>query len=283
MILGHGDYQYEVIADWAKLPPGWTLGWVPSIAVDSQDRVYVYSRSEKPLMVFDSSGNFLTTWGENILEDAHGIFVDAEDNLYLTERLAHCIHKFSSDGELLWTLGSPGVPRPPGVPFNRPTDLAVAPDGCLFVSDGYVNHKVHKFSPDGNLLFNWGEPGNKPGQFNLVHSVWVDSDYNVYICDRENRRVQIFDGEGKFKTEWPADRRPEKLWFDKDQTIFMAELEHRVSVLNRDGQILSQWGEPGEAPHQFLAFPHGIWGDSRGDLYVSEVQADAQIKKFVRV
>ena len=282
MRVGSGEYQYEVIADWARLPAGWSFGWIPSVAVDSQDRVHVYSRSAHP-MVFDVDGNFLTSWGNEILKDAHGIFIDADDNIYCTERLTHCVHKFNNEGELQWTLGSPGIPRPPGLPFNKPTDLAMAPDGCFFISDGYSNFKVHKFSPEGERLFSWGEAGTGPGQFDLVHSVWVDSDYNVYICDRENNRVQIFDGEGKFLREWTGFLRPDKLWFDPDETIFMAEVTHRVTVLNRDGEVLSQWGESGNEPHQFLAYPHGIWGDSRGDLYVSEVGADAQLKKFVRV
>jgi len=283
MRVGYGDYQYEVIADWARLPSGWSFGWIPSVAVDSQHRVYVYSRSEHPMIVFDAEGNFLTSWGEDILRDAHGIFIDTAENIYCTERETHCVHKFKPDGELQWTLGSPGIPRPPGVPFNKPTDLAVAPDGCFFVSDGYVNFKVHKYSPEGILLLSWGEPGTGPGQFNLVHSVWVDSDYNVYICDRENNRIQIFDGNGGFQREWPGFLRPDKLWFDRDETIFMAELGQRISVLNRDGELFSQWGEAGDQPHQFRSFPHGIWGDSNGDLYVSEVGSDGQLKKFVRI
>ena len=283
MRVGSGNFQYEVIADWAKLPDGWTFGWIPSVAVDSQNRVYVYSRSEHPMVVFDCDGNFLASWGDDILKDAHGIYVDRDDNIYCTERETHCVHKFTNDGELQWTLGSPGVPRPPGVPFNKPTDLAIAPDDCIFISDGYGNFKVHKFSREGVLELSWGEAGTGFGQFNLVHSVWVDSAYNVYICDRENNRVQIFNAYGKFIKEWPGFLRPEKLWFDKDETIYLAEVGHRVSVLNRGGEVLCQFGEQGNEPHQFRSFPHGIWGDSHGDLYVSEVGSEAQLKKFVRV
>ena len=111
----------------------------------------------------------------------------------------------------------------------------------------------------------------------------MDSDYQIYICDRENNRVQIFDAEGRFLREWTGFLRPDKLWFDSNETIFMAEIGSRVTVLNRAGEIVSQWGEAGQEPHQFRAFPHGIWGDSHGDLYVSEVGAPGQLKKFVRV
>ena len=283
--VGQGDYQYEVINDWAKLPDGWSFGWIPGVGVDSRDRVIVSSRSEHTLIIFDTEGNVIESWDDTVLvpENAHGVYIDRQDNIYLTEWLGHCVYKFNPGGELQWTLGTPGVPRPHGVPFNRPTDLAIAPDGCLFVSDGYVNHKVHKFSPEGVLITSWGEPGSGPGQFDLVHSVWVDSDYRVYICDRENNRVQLFDGDGKFLEEWPDYLRPDKLWIDPDETIFMAEVGHRVTILDRQNNILSQWGEEGGEPHQFAAAPHGIWGDSRGDLYVSEVAAPGLIKKFVRV
>lgn len=283
MRVGYGDYQYKVIADWFKPPGGWSFGWIPSVAVDSHDRVYVYSRSDHPMVVLDRDGTFLASWGDDILKDAHGIYIDADDNLYCVERTPHCVHKFNCAGELQWTLGSPGIPRPPGVPFNLPTDLAIAPDGCLFVSDGYGNFKVHKFSPEGVLMLSWGEAGTGKGQFDLVHSVWVDSSYNVYVCDRGNNRVQIFDGDGRFLQEWTGFLSPDKLWFDQEETIFMAEIGHRVTVLNREGKVLSQWGEAGEEPHQFFSSPHGIWGDSRRDLYVSEVGSDAQLKKFVRV
>ena len=285
MQVGSSKYRYEIIDPWAKLPEGWTWGWVSAIAVDSSDRVYVYSRSDHPLIVFDAEGNFITAWDTDVLvpANAHGIYVDAKDDLYLTEHLGHCVYKFNPDGTLLWSLGTPGVPRPPGQPFNQPTDLAIAPDGCLFVSDGYVNHKVHKYSPDGLLIKSWGEPGKGPGQFDLVHSVWIDSEYLVYICDRSNNRIQIFDGEGNYLRQWPGFRLPDKLWFDSDETIFMTELEQRVSILNRDGKVLSQWGEPGENPEQFAGCPHGTWGHRNGDFYVTSVQTNGEIKKFVRV
>ena len=285
MQVGSGEYRYEVIDQWARLPEGWTWRWVPGIAVDSSRRVYVYSRSDHPLVVFDSDGSFVTAWNSDVLipENAHGIYIDAQDDIYLTEWLGHCVYKFNRHGELLWTLGTPGVPRPPGQPFNRPTDLAIAPDGCLFVSDGYVNHKVHKYTPDGVLLKSWGQPGTGPGQFDLVHAVWIDSEYLVYICDRENNRVQIFDGEGNYLREWTGFLRPDKIWFDSDETIFMAEISQRVSILNRAGEILSQWQKPGTGPGEFAGCPHGIWGDRNGDFYVTSVQSDGEIKKFVRL
>jgi hypothetical protein len=127
MPFGSGKYSYEVVEGWGKLPEGWHWGWIPGVAVDSQDRVFVYSRSEHPLVLFDTGGNFLESWGEDVLLDAHGIFIDKEDNVWCTEWNAHCIRKFNKHGELQMTIGTPGQPGArPGDPFNLPTDLAIA-------------------------------------------------------------------------------------------------------------------------------------------------------------
>jgi hypothetical protein len=174
MAFGSGKYTYEVAEGWGKLPQGWTWGWIPAVACDSQDRVFVYSRSEHPLVIFDRDGNFLDSWGEDVIKDAHGIYIDAEDNIYCTERETHCVFKFNRYGELVMTLGNPGQPGQDGEPFNLPTDLAIASTGELFVSDGYGNARVHKYSPEGELLLSWGERGTGPGQFELSHCVRID-------------------------------------------------------------------------------------------------------------
>ena len=127
MVYGQGTHQYTVQENWWTLPEGWEFGWVPAVAVDSQDRVYVYSRSEHPMVIFDREGNFLDSWGDDILKDAHGIFIDSDDNIYCTERDTHVMRKFTADGELLMTLGTPDEPGADGEPFNKPTDLAVGP------------------------------------------------------------------------------------------------------------------------------------------------------------
>lgn len=286
MAFGSGDYTYEVAEGWGQLPPGWTWGWIPAVACDSQDRVYVYSRSEHPLVLFDRDGTFLDSWGEGILQDAHGIYIDEEDNVYCTERDTHCVFKFNATGELVMTLGTPGVPgEHDGDPFRKPTDLAIASSGELFVSDGYGNARVHKFSPEGEPLLSWGEYGDGPGQFALSHCVRVDKQDRVWVCDRENDRIQIFDTDGNFLTEWTGLLRPDTIYFDpNDDVVYVAELTHQVSIYTFDGDLITQWGgaKKSEKPGEFLACPHGIWADSRGDLYVGQVQADGQLQKFVR-
>jgi len=283
MTVGAGKYSYDVLRGWGQLPKGWAFGWIPAVAVDSQDRVYVFSRSDHPLVLFDREGNFLSSWGEAILKDAHGIFIDSDDHVYCVDRDTHVVRKFSTDGQLLMTLGTEDRPGEDGEPFNRPTDVALSPSGEIYVSDGYSNTRVHKFSPTGKLLLSWGSPGDGPGQFNLPHSVWVDRRGRVLVADRENNRIQIFSPDGEFLEQWRGFLRPDDLFVDADDILYVAELGHRVSILTLEGELLARWGgEKSSAPGQFLACPHGVWADSRGDLYVSEVQADHRIQKFVR-
>jgi sugar lactone lactonase YvrE len=282
-IVGSGDFTYEVQKDWFRLPEGWRFGWVPAVAVDSEDRVYVYSRSEHPLVVFDREGNFLASWGEEVLRDAHGIFIDEQDCVYCTERQTHCVHKFSPEGELLMTLGTPGQEGEEGKPFRLPTDLAMDAAGDLYVSDGYGNACVHKFSPEGQWIKTWGRPGKGPGEFNLSHCVRVDRRGRVLVADRSNNRIQFFDDQGRYLTEWAGLHQPDTIFLDGD-IVYVAELEQRVSIFDLDGRRLGGWGrgERLDEPGEFLGCPHGIWMDSRGDLYVGEVQVDHRIQKFVR-
>ena len=286
MVYGSGKYTYKVAAGWGALPEGWTWGWIPAVACDSQDRVYVYSRSEHPLVVFDHDGNFLASWGEDFLEDAHGIYIDADDNVYCTERNTHCVRKLNPNGKLVMTLGVPGHPAPEdGAPFNLPTDLAIASTGALFISDGYGNARVHKYSPDGKLLLSWGERGSGQGQFALSHCVRIDKHDRVWICDRENNRIQIFDTDGHFLTQWTGMRRPDTVYFDpNEEAVYIAEAEGQVSIYTLDGKPITKWGgtRKSAVPGEFLGAPHGIWMDSHGDLYVGEVAVEGRLQKFIR-
>ncbi len=284
MIFGQGTHQYTVAENWWTLPDGWEFGWVPAVAVDSQDRVYVYSRSEHPMVVFDRDGNFLTAWGDDILKDAHGIFIDADDNIYCVERETHVMHKFTTDGELLMTLGTMDKAGAEGEPFNLPTDFALGPDGEMYISDGYGNARIHKYSPDGALIKSWGKPGSGPGEFDLPHCVRVDPRNRVMVADRENNRIQFFTLDGEYIEEWVDLLQPDTIFIDDEDLVYIAELGQRVSIMTLDGELVSQWSsERGSTvPGEFLACPHGIWLDSHGDIYVGEVQADARLQKYIR-
>lgn len=286
MIVGTGKYTYEIAEGWGQLPEGWTWGCVTAVACDSQDRVYVYARSEHPLIIFDRDGTFLASWGEDILEDAHGLYIDAADNVYCTERNTQCIRKFNSDGQLVMTIGTPNKPAAKdGDPFNKPTDVGMASNGDLFISDGYGNARVHKYSPDGELLLSWGERGSGPGQFDLSHCARVDRYDRVWVCDRQNWRIQIFDTDGNYLTEWTDLARPDTVFFDpQDDVVYMAEVEGQVSIYTFDGELITKWGgaRRSDVLGGFLGGPHGIWMDSHGDLYVGEVETTERFQKFIR-
>jgi hypothetical protein len=287
-VVGSGDYTYRVVADWAKLPIGWTFRDVAAVAVDSQDRVYVFNRGEHPMMVFDRDGNLLNSWGEQLFHRAHGLHVGPDDTLYCTDDGDHTVRKCTMDGKLLLEIGIPGRPSGfmSGAPFNRCTHTALSPDLDIYVSDGYANARVHKFAPDGKLLFSWGECGADPGQFNIPHNIVSDPDGWIYVADRENHRVQIFDGNGRFETQWNNLHRPCGLYMEggahgccyigelgphQPVNAKFPNLGPRVSIMSRQGELVSRVDEKsGLPPGQFSA-PHGICVDRHGDIYVGEV------------
>lgn len=281
--------KFSVIEGWGHLPDGWTYREVAGVAVDKQDRAFVFNRGEHPVIVFDRDGKFLRSWGEGVIRRAHGITIDADDMVWLTDDLHHTVRKFTPDGKLLLTIGDPDQPAAlqGGKPFNRPTHVAICPkSGYLFVSDGYGNSRVHKYAPDAAYVMSWGEPGTDPGQFNLPHNLVTDRDGMVYVADRENHRVQIFDGQGRYQGQWNNLHRPCGLFADRPGGLFFVgelgsgmpvtektpNLGPRVSVLDDKGQRVARFGGQfaSETPGEFIA-PHGLVVDSRGDVYVGEV------------
>jgi DNA-binding beta-propeller fold protein YncE len=302
MIYGAGKYRYELVDDWAKLPKGWSLVDVGGIGVDKEDRIYVLNRSDHPVIVLDRDGNLVHSWGEGFFKRAHGSCVGPDDSIYCTDDRNHVVAKFTCDGQLLMMLGSAGQASDTGYvrtfdfwesltkivrggpPFNRPTGVSISPKGEIYVADGYGNARIHKFSADGNLLLSWGEPGGEPGQFRLPHSVRVDKRGRVWVADRENHRIQIFEADGKFLAQWTKLVRPTDLFIEKDDTVYVSELSMRVSIFSMDGKLLARWGNPGVKKEEalFLA-PHAIAVDSHGDIYVGDVSMTAmQIDRGAR-
>ena len=283
MSFGSGNYRYTLVDGWGTVPADWRWGWIVGVAVDTQDRVFVASRSQHPLAVFDTAGNLLETWGDDVLftNQAHGLFIDKADNVYFTDAINHCLFKFDHTGKLVMTLGTPGqAATVDGEPFSRPTDAAVAATGEFYVSDGYGNARVHKYSADGELLLSWGERGDGPGQFAISHSVRLDRQDRVWICDRENNRVQIFDSDGTFLQAWNGLLRPNTIHFDPTEpVVYVAELGRRLSIFALDaegypGPLLAQWADPApsETPGFWRGGPHGLCTDAAGNLYVGEVE-----------
>lgn len=294
--VGTGDYSYEVLDSWGALPEGFQWGQIGAVNVDAQDRVYVFTRTDHPLMVFERDGRYVRTLGEGVIRDAHGLCLDPHGDIFLVDRAAHVVMKFTRDGEKLFELGNRDQPSDTGWttenrtvlradgPFNYPTDVAFSANGDFYVSDGYRNARVHKFSGDGHLLFSWGEPGReRPGEFNLVHSVW-EARGRLYVADRENNRIQLFTPGGEFIEMWTGFVQPADIYVDENDMMYVAELSGRVSLLTLDGTVVARFGSPEDRvpePGKFVA-PHGIWADRHGDFYVSEVLQGQRIQKFVR-
>jgi len=294
VVLGTGEYKYEVVENWAKLPDGWDFKEVGAVGVDSKDQVYVFNRGEHPMMVFDRDGNFLRSWGEGLFRRAHGLHIGPDGMLYCTDDGdGHTVRKITPEGKVLMMLGTPGEPSPymSQEPFNRCTHTALSPNGEIYVTNGYGNSRVHKYSPDGKLIMSWGEPGTDPGQFNIVHNVVTDAEGWVYVADRENHRVQVFDGNGKYETQWNNMHRPCGLCCWQGQqgqqprfiigelgpgmsvNRYHPNIGPRLSIVDKQGKLLTRLGNPkgpGLETGDFMA-PHGVALDSRGDIYVGEV------------
>jgi len=290
VVLGSGEHRYQVVEGWAKLPDGWEFKDVAAVGVDSKNNVYVFNRGEHPMIVFDSEGNFLRSWGEGLFRRAHGLDIDQYDRLYCTDDGDHTVRRCTTSGKVDLTIGVPARPSGfmSGEPFHRCTHTALSPDGDIYISDGYGNARVHKFSPAGKLLFSWGESGSDPGQFNIPHNIATDASGWVYVADRENHRVQVFDGNGKYETQWNNLHRPCGLYCcrGKSPTFVVGELGPgmrvnlhapnlgpRLSILDNTGKLIARLGGkdgPGLEVGKFIA-PHGLAMDAAGDIYVGEV------------
>src|SRR3984957_10113639 len=234
-VLGNGLFQYSVDTDWGALPDGWTFGDVAAVGVDSTNNVYVFNRGEHPIIVFNRNGDFLRSWGEGVFRNPHGLSIGHDGFIYCTDDGDHTVRKCTPNGKVVLTRGVPGAPASAmsGRPFCRCTHTALSPNGDIYVSDGYGNARVHRYSPDGKLLSSWGRPGTGPGEFNIVHNICTDADGWVYVADRENHRVQVFDGNGKYESQWNNLHRPCGLCLCCGR-FFVAELAPGQEFSNRN-------------------------------------------------
>ena len=299
-IVGSGKYTYRVNEEWQRPPAGLEVR-ACAVSVDSQDRVYCFNRNaEHPVVIFDRDGNFLSSWGAGRFTFPHAIRIvreNGQDVVWLCDEHHHQFQKFTTGGRLLQTIGEKGARADTGVPaddfssaawkkvthgggpFNLPTDIAFATDGSMFMTDGYGNARVHKFSPDAKYLFSWGEPGTAPGQFNLPHGVWIDRRGRVLVADRENDRVQVFDQSGKLLSVWATELiGPAFFYIDDDDVVYIPEHNGgRISILTLDGERLARWGD---GPVHRSS--HGIWVDSHSDLYVVQPGEWGRVRRVVK-
>ena len=299
-VFGCGDFRYRRKPSWPTLPKYWGA-WTPSdAAVNAKGEIYVVARDTHfPVSVWTPEGEFLGGWGRDHFSSfPHGIDIAPNNNVWIVDRSFHIATEFTPEGQPLRVLGQKLSPSPTcdgrlvrARPFNMPTNLAIAPNGDIFVADGYGGHKVHRFAADGSLKLSWGRQGNGPGEFALVHNVWVDSRERVLICDDENDRLQIFDQNGIFLEEWKFGN-PSGLCVHND-IVYVTELQPfpstterggtgALSILSLEGKLLSRWLGSDGGGNPCMQGPHDLCVDARGDLYVCEVRG-RQISKFVRL
>jgi DNA-binding beta-propeller fold protein YncE len=300
--------RYRAVDGFFKRPKKWPFVEVPDVSVDADDNVYVFTRSPHPVMIFDKEGNFLDSWGEmneQFFQLPHGLSVGPDGFVYTADSHDHSVRKWTKDGKLVLTLGRvhQNAPEFSGTPFNRPTHATVASNGDIYVSDGYGNAHIHRFSSTGELKHSWGGHGHGPGEFNTIHSVFIDhaDGDKVYAADRFNNRVQYFTPAGEFLGEWTDLLMPNSVRKGPDGNFYVAELAHRISVLTPEGKVVARWGEDGvdvddapiggaelalpDAPSRnpmvtgrvhhepgagLFCAPHGIAVDSTGSFYVAE-------------
>lgn len=303
-----GQSSWAAVVNWEHLPEGYVHRDGSDVAVDSHDRVYLLTRSDARVIVYERTGEFVTAWGEDTLSaDPHGITIGPDDIVYCVDRGAHVVQAFSRDGVPKAVIGKSGVPsdtgfdssiRNPlerearmrsGPPFNRPTKAAIGPNGDVFVSDGYGNARIHHFSADGTLLNSWGGPGGKPGQFRVPHCLAITPDLRLLVADRENSRVQIFTLSGALLDIWIHLQRPESIALDSKGFIYVGEapdgppnpstryqgadrLPGRLSILDSSGTVLERI-EGGRfddcVPGNFISIS-GMTIDSQGDVYITQ-------------
>lgn len=290
-VLAEGSQSYKVVHGWPSLPEGYSLDQVTGVAVDSHNHVWVFHRGEGPVVCFEAStGRVLQSWGDGLFQSEHGMAVDSQDNVWVTDTAAHQVFQFSHEGKLLLSLGTAGVAGQDGSHFNKPTDVGIAGDGTIYVSDGYGNNRIAKFSATGEFLMEWGRKGDGRGEFNEPHGIAIDAKGRVYVADRRNVRVQVFKGDGTFLNEWKSSAlgRPWGIDAGRDGSIFVVDggdmvaetpMRNRVVKLDMDGRIITKWGSYGSYDGQFY-WAHDVAVGLDGAVYVVDVHNGMRVQKF---
>ena len=273
---------YRQIDNWAHLPAGTKWGAMTAVDIDAQGSVYALQREPGQVMVFDANGKLLRSWGDGLFTQAHGLRVDRQGNVWVTDRGSHQVLKFSPDGKLLLALGKKGVAgdNTSTDALNGPSDLVFAPNGDIYVSDGEsTNARVVKYSNDGHFVKFWGNKGSGPGELNVPHSIAMDTAGRVYVANRSNKRIEVFDQDGRFLDQITSAGTPYGLFMTKDDVLYVVDGtqgnpdEFLTIVDTKSRSILGQI--------HGLTGPHMVAVNAGGDIYVAEVRGTS-VKKFVR-
>lgn len=298
--------EYELVKEWPQLSPGYVLSQPTGIGIDSKEHVFVFHRtgrkwttpfpdsliSKNTILELDNeTGKILNSWGANYFIMPHGLTVDNEDNVWVTDVGLHQVFKFSHDGRLLMKLGVAKIHGNDTSHFYLPTDVAVTRDGSFYVSDGYGNSRVVKFSKAGKYLLEWGTHGNKPGQFDIPHGIALDTAENVFVADRQNNRIQIFDGSGKFLKELKNNESVAQLpslTIDHEQNLFAIDYDFTEipftlvkgsTIFKYDStESIIHFGATAESKRTPSWF-HDIAVDKNGNIYVGDIRG-LKVLKF---
>jgi len=296
--------NYELVNGWPELSKDYKIGQPTGIDIDKDEHIFVFHRaghkwttpfpdsviSQNTILELDNeSGKIINSWGANYFIMPHGLTVDKQNNIWLTDVGLHQIFKFNHDGELLMKLGVAKVPGNDSLHFNLPTDIAVADDGSFYVSDGYGNSRVVKFSATGKYLFTWGSHGNKPGEFNIPHAITLDDKGNVYVADRENNRIQVFDSTGVFIKEIMNNEKVAQIpsiTLDNSQHLFAVDYDFKDSIVNgstiflydSSGKVFLKFSDAG-TNKRAVAWFHDISVDKDGNLYAGDIH-NMKVLKF---
>ncbi len=294
-LADHHGGGFHAVKGWLKLPDGMETGETAGVGVDSHNHVFIFHRGkDMPIMCVEAdTGKIVSSFGEGLFTNAHGLEVDSQDNVWVTDTLNHQVYKFDHDGNLLLTVGEKGKSGLDATHFNQPTDVAVTPDGEFYVSDGYGNSRVAKFDAEGKFLFDWGKKGTAPGDFNLPHGITLDPEGNVYVADRSNMRIQVFTAKGKFIKEWGKEQlgevgRPWGLEYAPDGNLYVIDGSDmldstpsiaRLTILTLEGKVVEHWSEYGSDPGQ-LSWGHDVAVGKDGGVYTAEVRNNNRAQKF---
>jgi sugar lactone lactonase YvrE len=282
---------YHAVPGWGALPNGEKWGEVPNLSVDPHGILFVFRRAEPPVVELDSSGKVVKTWGNGQYVWPHGLRFDRDGNLWITDGRAEngngqMVYKLTGDGsKVLLALGTKGVSGDGPNTFNGPTDVAIAPNGDIFIADGHVNSRIVKFTKDGKFVKAWGKKGAAPGEFNLPHSVVFDSRGRLLVADRSNKRIQLFDQDGNFLEQWPQFGEASGLYITKDDTLYVTDWQDKKAIFigsAKDGSIKTKI--------EGLTLAEGLTVDVDGNIYgaetlpgqIGDLVTGANVRKIVR-
>lgn len=274
-------------SDAIELPAGFELGQVASVAIDAKGNLYVLNRGDEALLEFEEDGTFVRSFGDGLFERAHSLTIDADGNLWVTDVSGQTVVELDSQGRILMTLGTRGQSgqwdEAAGAHlFDEPTDVAIGPDGSIFVSQGHGRGepRVLKFDAEGNFLKSWGGRGALPWQFAVAHSLVIDGGF-VYVADRENRRILVFDLEGEFVKGWVYKGLACSLTLAADGNIYMTTgFDGQLVELDRDGHVLGVTGRPGKELNEY-GEAHDLAVAENGAIYIADV-VNRRLQKLVR-